>query len=105
MAAPKKGDSTLTVTIGDQKYELDITDVTGSEARAFRREVGASILDAGEMAAHGSLDTLEFIAGVKWLIDRRSNPDLVFDAVLNSITYGDVDFGDNDKEAEGDPPA
>lgn len=106
MAKPQDDSPVLVITVGGKKYSLDITDVTGAEARAFRREVGASVIDAGELAGAGTIDHLEFVAGVKWLIDRRSNPDLVFDEVLNNITYGDVEFEDDpEQEAEGDPPA
>lgn len=91
----------IVVSIGEQKYVLDIDDVTGTEARAFHKKVGQSILSGTQ-----GTDLLVYAAGVKWLVDSRSDATANFDLILDSITYGQVKFGgDSEQEAEGDPPA
>lgn len=91
----------IVVTIGGQKYQLDIDDVTGTEARAFHKKVGQSILSGTQ-----GTDLLVYAAGIKWLVDSRTDATATFERILDDITYGQVKFGgDPEQEAEGDPPA
>lgn len=99
------GDSSphIVVTIEGKKYDLDLSDVTGIEAKAFRQAVGVQLLEA---ASSDDIDPLELAAGIKWLIESRENPDLSFREVLGSITYGNLEaIADELEEEPKDPPA
>lgn len=84
--------------VDDQPYVLDYGKLTGRDLLDFQRAVGMSL----SAAAAGGVEPLVWVAGVKWLHDRRGNRKLSFDDVLGSITYDQVSF--EDTEVEEDPP-
>jgi hypothetical protein len=90
----------LEASIDGQKYSLDLNDFTGLEARDFRRAVGVSMLRAAELVGSGDLDTLEMFGAVKWLVDRRDNPELTYEAVLEKLSYRSL----TEEAAAEDPP-
>lgn len=99
----KKKDPVLRAKIGGKPYALDLTDVTGREARDFRRAVGVPIITAAALVGSGEIDTLEVMAAMKWLIDRKDNPSLEYEDVLDEISYKDL--AQTSEGDEADPPA
>lgn len=88
---PKKlTSSRFTQAIAGRLYDFDFRKFTGVEERDFRLAVGVAIQRAGEALDQGVIGPLEMIAGLKWLVDRRENPDLKFDDVLGDLTYDDL---------------
>lgn len=101
-----KDKATFRVEYDGQVVELDINDVNGLEARDFRNKVGMSFKAAFVQADAGQLDDLEPIAGLLWIVKRRDKPELEYDDVLASISYGSIVTEDEDKTEEPpDPPA
>jgi hypothetical protein len=95
--------TTFTFKIHDKLYKIDVGQFTGTEARAFRREVGLSFAIALEGIALGRVDLLEAVAGFKWIIDRRHKRDLSYDDVLETLTFDSVELSPEEAE-EVDPP-
>ena len=88
------------VTIAEEKFVVDLDDVTGIEARAFRKATGADILTGTR-----DLSLHEYAAGIKWLVRWRENPAYTFEEALGSVSTKNFRFsGDAEQEAEGDPP-
>lgn len=77
--------------------ELRWDDIDGLEARDFRVATGFGVRHAFTAAAAGTLDDLELIAGVMWLVTRRDNPKITYEECLSSINYGNIgDAGDTE---------
>ena len=74
----------------DRLYELDINDVTGLEARAYRQATGFGLQAALVMATQGHYDDLEWAAGIVWLVRRRNEPKLAYEEVLEDFSYADL---------------
>lgn len=83
---------TLDFTVDGTTYHIDFNDITGREAKLFRQAVGTSLLSALQGVSSGELDPLECVAGFKWLMDRKVNPKLTLDEVLDSLTYESLSF-------------
>lgn len=94
--------------VGDKTYELELDDVTGVEAREFRQAIGVPLSLLDEALKDGTLDTLEALAAVRWLLDRRENPLLTFLEVLSESTYSTYKSlprtGDDDESGDASPP-
>lgn len=102
VAQKQKNSPVLKATIHGKLYVLDLEDITGTEARAFRRAVGVPIVTAAALIGTGEWDALEVMAGMKWLIDRREDPDLEYEKVLDKIAYKDI--AQPEEGDEPDPP-
>ncbi len=89
----------LEATIDGKTYSLDFADFTGLEARLFRQAVGVSMLSAAELVEKGELDGLEMLGAIKWLVDRRDDPALSYEDVLEGLTYNSIS-----EVGDGDPP-
>lgn len=99
-----KHEATFRLEYDGQVVELDINDVNGIEARDFREKVGVSFKTAFVQADAGTLDDLEPIAGLLWIVKRRDKPELEYDEVLGAITYGSIVSDEDETEAPPDPP-
>ena len=87
------------VTAGpyEGRYEIDLADLTASEAGAFRKAVGLSLAD---VVTEGGGD-IDSAAALVWLVRRRNTKGLPYQMVADAITYGMVGPGDTeDGEAE-----
>ena len=94
---------TFDFTVDGKEYRVDIKDFTGSEARKFRQMVGVALIAALTEVERGGVDPLELVAGFKWIIDRRDNPDADFEKILDALSYDNVSLT-VEGEAEADPP-
>ena len=97
-----KKDPVLRASIGGKAYALDLTDITGREAKDFRQAVGVPIITAAALVGSGEIDTLEVMAAMKWLIDRREDDTVTYDDVLDAISYKDL--AQSEEGDEADPP-
>lgn len=93
---------TLDFRVNDKTYRIDLSDITGREAKAFRHAVGTSLLNALQGVSTGELDPLEFVAGFKWLIDRKNDSKLTYDDILGSLTYDSISLDVEAEEQEGE---
>lgn len=83
---------TFSFRVHDRIYTLNPKEVTGIDARLFRQAVGVSLLAALNGVGTGTVDALEFVAGFKWIVDRRDDESLTFESVLGSLTYEDIEL-------------
>lgn len=95
---------TLAFQIGGDKYEVRLGDLTPRDARDFRSAVGVPLIKA---VTSDSTD-LDVIAGLVWLVRRRTSHQLRFEQVLDSFTYDDFESSPSatatSVEASEDPP-
>lgn len=90
-------DEATAFKVAGVRYEISPNDFTAAEAGDFRRELGFSL---GEAFSAGSAD-LDVIAGLVWLIRRRTVKGLGYRQVAESITYADIE-ADDGTEVVGD---
>lgn len=79
----------------------DLSDLDGIEARDFRMATGMSIAKAFQALAMQESD-LEVVAGLAWLIKRRSLPGISYESVLKSVKFKDLEASVDEDDA--DPP-
>lgn len=96
-------ESTIAFKVNDKPYSVDVGKFTGIEIRDFENAVGTPLFATLNGVGTGTAEPMMFVAGTKWLIDRRSNPSLTFDEVLGSITYDGITF-EGEVEVSEDPP-
>lgn len=94
---------TFDFTVDGKEYRINFSDFTGSEARLFRQQVGVALIAALTAVEQGGVDPLELVAGFKWIVDRRDNPEADFDKILDSLSYDSVSLTAEGEEEE-DPP-
>lgn len=94
---------TFDFTVDGKGYRIDFSDFTGSEARKFRQVVGVALIAALAEVERGGVDPLELVAGFKWIVDRRDNPDADFEKILDALSYDNVSLA-VEGEKEEDPP-
>lgn len=90
----------LRFKVDERPYHLDAGKLTGRELLDFQNAVGMPL----GRAMQGGVDTLVWIAGVKWLLDRRLSKGLKFDEVLDVVTLDQVEFASDEEEVPPDPP-
>ena len=85
--------------IRGKNYSIAPGDLNAIEARDYRREMGESF------AHHTQLEDIDIdvIATLVWLVDRRTNPAITWEAVAEAITYDDLREIEVDVEASEDP--
>lgn len=104
-------DAKVSITIEDRTYSLELKDIDGLEARAYRKATGFGVKSSFDLFQRGEFDDLEVVAGIVWLVRRREEPGLSYEDVLGSLTYGAFAEGaseetaDATEGAEENPPA
>lgn len=101
----------LKITMNGQVDEIRFNDFTGLDARAFRQQVGVSLVDA----FMGNPD-VDILAGLVWLHRRKTKPRLSYEDVAGEFTYNDLiesrqlaedtpeaEDGDGDVDSDDDP--
>lgn len=91
---------TFEFNVDGKGYKVDFSNLTGVEARQFRLAVGLPVLTALGGIQEGSIDPLEVVAGLKWIIDRRDDPSQEYEAILAGLTYESVSFDDVKEEED-----
>lgn len=95
-------DSGLAFTVDGKRYELNLDEITGRDAKAFRDTTGMSFRRAVTMFVESPADVdLDTIAGIIWLARRQGGEQVAYDDVLGAITYTS-NF--SAERAEVDPP-
>lgn len=90
------------ITVDSDTYDVDLSDLTGIDAKDFRRAVGIPL--AAVLTEKTELD-LDVVAGLVWLARRRNEPSLTFEKVAAGINFlSDLDI-DQVEEEVGDPEA
>lgn len=87
---------TLTLDLGDVTYRIPIADMTPRDALDFRRLIGLRLLSVFTDQAD-----LDSYAVVLWLWRRKREPDLPFEDVWDTFTYGDLNFDTGNGEGGG----
>lgn len=80
-------DVSLAFDFEGQRYELSQRDMTASERLAWRQTLGMPFL---AMLMQG-LD-VDVVAGVIWIIKRRSDPRLAFTDIADKLRWDDFDI-------------
>lgn len=85
-------DEGLVFTVDGKRHELNVVEITGREAKAFRDATGIALRRAFAAFA-GDPDSvdLDTVAGIVWLARRQGGEEVAYDDVLGSISYG-TDF-------------
>lgn len=68
-------------------YEIDMKDLSGVDVLDARKVLGIGLVQA----ASQGMD-IDVVSVLVWLVKRRANRGLAFNAVADSINYGNVDF-------------
>lgn len=93
-------DEGLVFTVDGKRHELNLVEVTGRDAKAFREATGVSLRKAFSSFASDPDDVdLDTIAGILWLARRQAGEKVSYDDVLGSITYT-TDFSAESTEVE-----
>jgi hypothetical protein len=85
VAVGRSGDTKMEITVGNETYLIAVEDLTGLEVKAYREAVGTS-----PMAAFSNQPDLDVVAGLVWIVRRRTEPGLTYDDVAGVMTYGDL---------------
>lgn len=89
----------LAITLDGREYVVRSAELTAIDAKDFRAAVGMSIMSV--LTDPSGLD-LDVVAGLVWLLRRRTERGLSFDAVAASINYdSDLAFAQTDGAANG----
>lgn len=98
---PEPQSPVLRVTVDDKQYDIDFSDLTAIDSKAFRHAVGIPLASVLANTQDGDLDV---IAGLVWLHRRKNGePSIAYDTVAASIKFtSTLDIGD--AEAEADAP-
>lgn len=91
---------TVRITVGDDVYDIDFSDLTAVDAKDFRREVGIPL--AAVLADKEDAD-IDVIAGLVWIVRRKAEKGLTFDTVAKSISFTTTLDLDATPDG-GDPP-
>lgn len=89
------------VTVDGTDYDLDFSDLTGIDAKDFRREVGIPL--AAVLAETQDPD-IDVIAGLVWLARRKTQPSLTYTEVAAGINFM-MDMDINPLEETSSPEA
>ena len=68
-------------------YEIDMKDLSGVDVLDARKVLGIGLVQA----ASQGMD-IDVVAVLVWLVRRRASKGLAFNAVADTINYGNVDF-------------
>lgn len=107
-----KNEPSLRITVEGKPYTVKLSEFTGIESKEFRAAVG---IPASQVFRDANAVDLDVIAGFVWIIRRRKERGLTYDAVARSLNYEtDIDtqvdgVDDNskpaqDEETQGDDP-
>lgn len=81
-------DKALVFTLAGKRHELNLDEITGKDAKAFRESTGSSFRKSVTMFATAPDDVdLDTIAGIVWLARRQTGDQVTYDDVLGDITY------------------
>ncbi len=86
---------TVLITLDGAEYRLRFRDITAIDAKDFRAKVGVALTQA---LAEGSTD-LDVVAGLIWLVRRKTERSLPYEAVAQAVNYD----SDMDLELATDP--
>lgn len=87
-------DFRVAFAVDGHSYSVGPGDLSAVEARLYRREMGSKLI-----AGLSDVD-LDVIATLVWIINRRDDPTLTWEAVAETITYDSVE-----QIAEDDDPS
>jgi hypothetical protein len=90
-AARNINDLELELSVGGDVETVRFGSFTGVDARLFRQEMGMSLRRAwfAVLLRNEDWDT-DLVAGIVWLHQRKSNPQLLWDQVAERVTYDDM---------------
>lgn len=84
----KSQDAMLELEFNGEKLILRQSEITGIDSRDFRAELGFGV--TGMFQADGRFLDVDSVAGVIWLIKRRTNPRLKFVDIAAKVTFADL---------------
>ncbi len=79
----------MKITVDGQQYEFDQDRFMLSEARAIEKVCGVTFKEWGDLLSGGSMEAL---AALVWIVQKRENPELRFSDVdfpVGSVTVED----------------
>ena len=79
-------DMTLEIVDGDDVHTVAFGSFTALDARAFRLEIGMSLLQAFRLILYDQ-EELDIVSGILWLHQRKTNPALPYEEVASRFTY------------------
>ncbi|MGH9225704.1 MAG: hypothetical protein ACRD2W_18400 [Acidimicrobiales bacterium] len=86
----------ITIRLDGTNFNFSASQVTAIDARDFRAAVGVPIM---QVFTQNSVD-LDVMAGMIWVVRRRTERGLTYEQVASSITY-DSDFAFADADGDG----
>ena len=92
----------VVVQVDGKEYRLDRRQMTANDARDFRGAVGVPLT---KVIAEGSWD-VDIVAGIVWLVRRRTERTLAYQTVAEGITYDsdiNIDLAGRTTAEETDP--
>lgn len=92
-------DNGFVFTVDGVRYDLDLQEITGREAKEFRIATGEPLRRALDLFLLNPQDVdIDTLAGIIWLARRQAGDLVDYDAVLGSVNYG-TDFSARASEA------
>ena len=83
----KKDATVIAITVDDTTYKLRHDDVKGSDAMAFRQQMGMSFRKAIELCQEDA--DIDLIAGLIWLARRQDgDKKITLEEVADGLSYG-----------------
>lgn len=82
------------------KYTIRMSDLSAADAGLFRKTVGLPLAAA---FTEGNAD-IDVIAGLVWLVRRKTNPTLAYAAVAETLNYGNLEVGGDAPDAPEQEP-
>lgn len=97
--APSNGDDGFRITFefDGRGYDITAGDLTAVESRLYRQQMGESL---SRTMLNGDVD-IDVIATLMWLMDRRDDPTLAWEAVAGKVDYANI--GEIDLAADESP--
>jgi len=86
-------DSGIKIRVGSRDYSLRMSDFSAADARTFREMFGVGMASA---FLNPDLDT---IAALVWLVRRKGNRNLTYEAVASGVNYANTSVEDAEADA------
>jgi len=83
----------VSIIVAGETYTLRQSDLTGIDAKEFRLAVGMPL---AKVFADPTIVDLDVLAGLVWLVRRRSERGLSYEDVARSVTYDAIEIVEGD---------